>query len=87
MSQESELGNNEETVVPTCRYGHGTLTAVKAQEGEYWGLVGAKIIRSKVGEAVAGSPLSTLQTSGRVYTVQPYLCTTCGYMELFDDLI
>ncbi|MEM5371328.1 hypothetical protein V4C53_35585 [Paraburkholderia azotifigens] len=40
-----------------------------------------------MGSMRAGDPLADMVTSGAVYTVTAYRCQTCGYMEIFDDVI
>ena len=70
---------------PTCRYGHGDLEVIpRAPENHYWGLMGAHHLPLRVGMSV-NKPLSATEASGRIYTVAIYRCSTCGYMELFDD--
>lgn len=64
---------------PNCRYGHGPL---------------GHIVLESISDAPRGLVLpTTLQTmgneplmlDGRGFTFTLYRCSTCGYLELFDD--
>jgi len=72
-------------VVPTCRYGHGELVHVdKHDENHRWGFMGLSLINMQAGME-AGQPLRITKPSERVFTVQLYRCSECGYLEAFDD--
>lgn len=70
-----------EKVVKTCRYGHGNL---------------GKIVLEKINDTPRGLVLPTffqsmgagpLMLDDRGFTFNLYQCSTCGYLELFDDEI
>src|SRR5260364_234136 len=77
----------DRNVTPTCRYGHGDLSKVeRTPESHFWGLIGANTRHFRTGTPV-GQPLSQTELSGRIYTLQLFRCSICGYLEFFDDNI
>lgn len=69
---------------PECRYGHGLLQKIKTEPENYWGLFGTILKRASAGSAV-GQPLASLEPNSKVFTLTGFRCSTCGYMELFDE--
>lgn len=70
---------------PTCRYGHGDLEEIVPGDNRFWGLMGASLQQASMGNFSMGQPLATLETNGSIYTIRPFRCPKCGYLELFDD--
>lgn len=83
-------------IVPTCRYGHGELLREHVLSPEddgsdqkySWGLMGIVERLHWSPESIPGDR-NTAQVSrghsGHVYTLRLYKCSTCGYIELFDE--
>ena len=61
---------------PECKYGHGELYL----DNKTWALSGVE---------VTNNPNNTFTTAwnGHAYTLKIYRCNTCGYLELFDDVV
>lgn len=73
-------------VTRTCRYGHGDLVVdMNGDKPENWYLSSFRPIFLKSAENEGTSNGMALEDSSVVYTVQIYVCPTCGYTELFDD--
>lgn len=77
-------------VTPTCRYGHGELVHLTQPDdgmgtNHSWGLVGVLMHHFRARASSVGEPLTSISQSGNVYTMKTFRCSTCGYMELFDD--
>lgn len=83
-------------ITPTCRYGHGELLredvispeAVESSKKYSWGLMGIleQLYRPAQGESGGDSPFHVSRGhSGHVFTLRLYKCSTCGYLELFDE--
>jgi predicted nucleic-acid-binding Zn-ribbon protein len=55
--------------IPNCRYEHGALKKVSSTSADKFGFIG-----------VNDSGVTTMMFTGDLY-----VCTMCGYTELFDD--
>lgn len=62
-----------ESIVPTCRYGHGPLLGIEQLQGQRiaFGLIAQKL------DVIEENPSFT---SG----LRWFMCTRCGYSEFFD---
>ena len=67
-------------IEPDCRYGHGKLEA----SPELWSLAGITATPMTC-NSDCNDALDDVSMNGRAFTVLLYRCTTCGYIELFDD--
>lgn len=64
---------------PSCRYGHGRLIFHSPASGAVGFLL----------PAYAATPdydTAPVQVHDTGYTISIYVCPTCGYLELFDDV-
>lgn len=59
---------------PSCRYGHGALNNVSKVVHTDFALGGVDFIIDK-----------HVMATEQFFSVQVFVCTTCGYMELFDS--
>jgi hypothetical protein len=66
-------------VMPTCRYGHGALGRIRLENHE--GIPRTMVIPTFL-DALGMGPAFL---DGKGYTVTVYRCSTCGYLEFFDD--
>lgn len=74
-------------VTPTCKYGHGHLTAEIVQPATEktrvsWGLLGAVESWADDDPGRTGPP--QVSYSGHIFTLKLFRCPVCGYLELFD---
>ncbi len=73
-------------IAPTCKYGHGPLARVIDSPGNHrFALMGVTLPKPPEGFIQFSEASTPAQPSGRVYSIAVFRCTTCGYLELFDD--
>lgn len=74
-------------ITPECRYGHGQLEEMERIPAHHaWGYMGVFLTETAAGHP-QGNPAITTSVSGGVFTVRLYRCSTCGYIEAFDDVV
>ena len=69
------------TTQRTCRYGHGDLK----EEAGPWGMEGVVFKNSAIPPtgAMIGAMIGPM-ANDKVYVVQLWVCSTCGYVEMSD---
>ncbi|WP_150660507.1 hypothetical protein [Pandoraea sputorum] len=81
-----ETKNIREPGRRTCRYGHGDLAVdMDGENPALWYLTGFRPVSTKSSDDEKEAPTTVIEETSVVYTLQIYVCPTCGYTELFDD--
>lgn len=67
-----------------CKYGHGAMQSVSPGENSSWALV---LVNVNKEDEIASVDDGGFIRSDTVYTLNLFRCGSCGYMEIFDDIV